>query len=394
MAIRFNNRFFLRNRNLNKWLGFLAALLILIFTIVISNSIVQKLKAEEQKKMETIVQAIELQGNSFDISDETRSLTLKITEDNTSMPMILVDETGTILDIRNMGEEQQKLLKDSVLLAKKLNEMAVTHTPIEVELPFGTQKIYYQNSSLLAQLRYYPIVLVLIILGFAAFTIWYFRTLNESQKSFLWAGMAKETAHQIGTPLSSLLGWIELLKLEEIDPSIINEMDNDIKRLNQIAERFSKIGSVPELETHNIADVCENTYKYLQTRISSGINFQFRAKPNVIQAQCNPELLSWVIENLVRNAVDAMQNRGKIEFMVYKSGNQAVISIQDNGPGIPPGMQNRIFEPGYTTKKRGWGLGLSLAKRIINDYHKGKIYVAQSGKEIGTQFIIQLKLSD
>lgn len=393
MAIRFNNRFFLRNRSLNKWLGFLVAVTILILTIVISNSIVQKLKDEERKKMETIVQAIELQGNAFDISDETRSLTLKITQDNTSMPMILVDESGIIADIINMGDEHELLLNDSVYLANKLNEMAVAHTPIEVELPFGTQKIYYENSSLLTQLRYYPVVLVLIILGFTFFTIWYFRTLNESQKSFLWAGMAKETAHQIGTPLSSLLGWIELLKLEDIDQTIVHEMGDDVKRLNQIAERFSKIGSVPELEKNNIAEVCRNTYAYLQPRISSGIDFQFRVKPPVIMAACNPELLSWVIENLVRNAVDAMQNRGKIEFMVYTSGNHAVISIRDNGPGIPAGLQKRIFEPGYTTKKRGWGLGLSLAKRIINDYHKGKIYVAESGRETGTQFIIRLKLS-
>lgn len=352
---------------------------------------VQKLKQEEQKKMEIIVQALELQGNSFDISDDTRALTLKISENNMSMPMILTDEDGVILDIRNMGHEHDKLLNDTSFLKKRLNEMAVQHTPIEVELPFGTQKIYYENSSLLSQLRYYPVVLVLIILAFTFFFIWYFKTLNDSQKSFLWAGMAKETAHQIGTPLSSLLGWIELLKLEEIDPSIMNEMETDVKRLNQIAERFSKIGSVPELKKYDLAEICAHTYDYLKSRISTGVDFKYKSPKTPVMVECNPELLSWVLENLVRNAVDAMQNRGKIELKTYYSGRFAVISLRDDGPGIPANLQNRIFEPGYTTKKRGWGLGLSLAKRIINDYHNGKIYVAESDKELGTQFIIKLK---
>ena len=393
MAIRINNQFFLRNRNLNKWLGFGIAVSILLLTIYVSNSIVQKLKVEEQKRMETIVQAIELQGNAFDISDETRALILKISENNTTMPMILVDEAGTILDIRNMGKDRDLLWQDAGYLSQKLREMAVQHHPIEVELPFGTQKIYYENSRLLTQLQYYPIALVLIILAFTAFTIWYFRTLNESQKSFLWAGMAKETAHQIGTPLSSLLGWIELLKLEQVDHTIVDEMENDVRRLNQIAERFSKIGSVPELRANNIVEVVSHTFEYLKPRISSGIDFQFRTKKDNIIVDCNPELLSWVIENLVRNSVDAMQNRGKIEIGIIQKHDTAIIKIIDNGPGIPPAFQKRIFEPGYTTKKRGWGLGLSLAKRIINDYHNGKIYVAESGKDIGTQIFIELSIN-
>lgn len=391
MNNRYQHLYFLRNRNFNKWLGFVIALLIVVLTIWVSNSIVHKLKKEEQKKMETIVKATELLS-SVEISEDTRALSLKIIEDNTSMPMLWVDEEGNLSEVRNLDNIEEKLYADSIYLKQKLKEMSSTHEPIDVELPFGTQKIYYENSSLLSQLRYYPIALVAIILAFAAFTIWYFRTLDESQKSFLWAGMAKETAHQIGTPLSSLMGWIELLKLENVEPTAVGEIENDVNRLKQIAQRFSKIGSQPELKEHDLVGIAEKTYHYLRTRISSGVDFQFRKKDDRILIDCNPELLSWVLENLVRNAVDAMQNRGKIELKVEKSDGKALISIRDNGPGIPSGLQRRIFEPGYTTKKRGWGLGLSLAKRIINDYHKGKIYVAESEKDKGTEFRILLRV--
>ena len=391
MKLRFNKKFFLRTRNLNKWLGFGFALLLLILTIWVSNSIVQKLKLEEQKKVETLVKATELLG-SFDTSDDARQIALKIIEDNTTMPVILVDENFEIGDVRNLEKIEDQLRNDSIFLKEKLDAMRAEHEPIEVNLPFGKQYIYYENSSLLSQLRYYPVALILTLLGFAAFTVWYFRTLDASQRSFLWAGMAKETAHQIGTPLSSLLGWIEILKLEETDPTIVNEIENDVQRLNQIAERFSKIGSVPELQQHDLVEIVAKTYDYLKPRISSGVNFQFRTKSDQLFVECNPELLSWVLENLVRNAVDAMQNRGKIEIKIEKLTSQVKISITDDGPGIPTSLQRRIFEPGYTTKKRGWGLGLSLAKRIINDYHKGRIFVAESEKNKGTQFQILLKL--
>ncbi|MGI9526905.1 MAG: sensor histidine kinase [Weeksellaceae bacterium] len=390
---RIKNKLF-KHRNINKWFGFIVALCIVIVTLGFSNVIVQKLKVQEQNKMETIVMGIELQANALDISDQTRALILKISEDNTSMPMILVDEMGELSYVKNLDDQEEKLRTDSVYLQNTLDRMAAQHAPIAVDLPFGTQQIYYQNSSLLTQLKYYPLVLVLIILAFTAFTVWYFRTLNESQKNFLWAGMAKETAHQIGTPLSSLMGWIEILRLEHVDETIMDEMDSDVKRLQQIAERFSKIGSVPELKEHNIVEIVENSYDYLKPRISSGIDFQMRVKVKELQVDCNPELLSWVIENLVRNAVDAMQNRGKIELKLIQQNHKAIISVSDDGPGIPVGLQNRIFEPGYTTKKRGWGLGLSLAKRIINDYHKGKIYVQSSAKDKGTVINIELGLKE
>lgn len=390
MRLRFNPRNLLHNRNLNKWLGFVLALFIVILTIWMSNSIVQNLKEEEQKKMQTIVKATELLG-SLDTSDDAQRIALKIIEDNTSMPMIWVDENKEVYEVRNLEKLKSELLTDSIFLQQKLAAMQAVHDPIQLDLPFGKQYIYYQNSSLLSKLRYYPLVLLGILLSFAAFTIWYFRTLEATQRSFLWAGMAKETAHQIGTPLSSLLGWIEILRLDNVDPSTLAEIENDVQRLNQIAERFSKIGSRPVLQPHNVVEITEKTYNYLKTRISSGINFQLRYKSPVIMVDCNPELLSWVLENLIRNAVDAMQNRGKIEIRAELIDGKAIITVTDDGMGIPNGLQKRIFEPGYTTKKRGWGLGLSLAKRIISEYHDGQIFVAKSDKEHGTQFKIILK---
>lgn len=390
MKLKLNQQNLLNNRNLNKWLGFSLAVIIVIITIWVSNSIVQNLKEEEQKKMETIVTATEVLG-SFDTSDDARSMALKIIEDNTSMPMILVDENKEAYEVRNLEKLEDRLLTDSIFLHQKLAELEAIHPPIEVNLPFGKQYIYYQNSSLLTQLRYYPLALLIILLSFGAFTLWYFRTLERTQRSFLWAGMAKETAHQIGTPLSSLLGWIEILRLENVDPSTLDEIENDVQRLNQIADRFSKIGSRPALKPHNLVEITEKTYNYLKPRISTGIDFQLRCRKDEINADCNPELLSWVLENLIRNAVDAMQNRGKIEVRTFVEHGKPTITVTDDGSGIPSHMQKRIFEPGYTTKKRGWGLGLSLAKRIINDYHEGQIFVAQSDKSFGTQFKIILK---
>lgn len=390
MKFEFRKLILYKNRETNKWLGFVVALLIVVLTIWISNSLVQQLRIEERKKMESIVNAMELQSSGLEITNETQKLILKILEDNTSMPMILVDENGQFLFQRNLDKIENELEGDSLFLKSKIVDMGNAHPYISVKLPFGQQKIYYENSSLLSKLQYYPLVLIGIILLFVWFTIWYFRTLDAAQRSFLWAGMAKETAHQIGTPLSSLLGWIEILKMENIDQTSVAEMENDIKRLSQIAERFSKIGSLPELEEVNLSQTLELTYNYLKKRISRKISFIFEQPNEPVYIHCNEELISWVLENLVRNAVDAMQNRGKIKLVLQESRGKVYIYVRDNGPGIPNRLQNRIFEPGYTTKKRGWGLGLSLAKRIIHDYHKGKISVSYSEKGKGTEFKIEL----
>src|SRR5690606_2538234 len=210
-------------------------------------------------------------------------------------------------------------------------------------------------------------------------------------QSFLWAGMAKETAHQIGTPLSSLLGWVEILKMEEMDQEPVLEIEKDIYRLNQITERFSKIGSLPELQPANLIEVTEASVNYLRDRISKKVDLRFNSDKEEIRIPLNVALYSWVIENLVKNSVDAMQNKGAINVYVTDKENSVIVSVADTGPGMPKKLHKRIFEPGFTTKQRGWGLGLSLAKRIIENYHKGKIFVAKSDKESGTEVKILLK---
>ncbi|MBV7440750.1 HAMP domain-containing histidine kinase [Weeksellaceae bacterium TAE3-ERU29] len=390
MFVKKAHRRLLNNQNFNKWLGFFIALIIVGTTILVSNNLVRQLRNEEHKKVETIVEALQLQSSGNEVSDQARGFALKILQENSTIPLILVDEDGAFLYQKNLDKIADKLETDSIFLKNHLEELEKKHAPIQVNLPFGVQEIYYQNSNLLMKLRYYPLVLIGIIILFFVFVFWYFRMLDSSYKSFLWAGMAKETAHQIGTPLTSLLGWLEILKLENIDKAIVDEMNNDVERLNQIAMRFSKIGSVPELKKTNVVEVVESTFNYLKKRISSKISFEFNAEKPQMFALANSELLSWVLENIVKNAVDAMQSRGSIKLNVIEDKVKIIIKIKDSGPGIPSGKLHRIFEPGFTTKKRGWGLGLSLAKRIIKEYHNGKIYVEYSDKNRGTQFCIEL----
>ncbi|HLV24496.1 MAG TPA: HAMP domain-containing sensor histidine kinase, partial [Moheibacter sp.] len=296
---------------------------------------------------------------------------------------------GELNSALNIPEEDQI---DSLKMNAIINHMKELREPIIIDLgEFGKQYVYYENSPLLTRLQYYPIILILVIILFVYFSYWYFKTLKNTEQSFLWAGMAKETAHQIGTPLSSLLGWVEILKMEEMDQEPVLEIEKDIYRLNQITERFSKIGSLPELQPNNLIEVTENSVNYLRNRISKKVDLRFNSDKEEIRIPLNVALYSWVIENLVKNAVDAMQNQGAINVYITDNENNVVISVADTGPGMPKKLHKRIFEPGFTTKQRGWGLGLSLAKRIIENYHKGKIYVAKSDKDSGTEIKILLK---
>lgn len=384
------NRFtLLKNRNLSKWIGFLFSLLIFGATVWYSNQFVHQLREEEQTKIENYANAIQLLGSDEILSSPVQNYLIGIIRGNNTMPVILMEETGEINEVLNIDEKVQN---DSTKMNQLILKMKDLHKPIEIDLgELGKQYVYYENSPLLKRLQYYPIILILIIILFVYFSYWYFKTLKNTEQSFLWAGMAKETAHQIGTPLSSLLGWVEILKLEDVNQEAVNEIEKDIYRLNQITERFSKIGSLPELHTSNIVEVTENTVTYLRGRISKHVDLQFNSSKEEIRVPLNVPLYSWVIENLVKNAVDAMQSKGAINIFVYDRDNRVYISVSDTGPGIPKQLQKRIFEPGYTTKTRGWGLGLSLAKRIIENYHKGKIFVAKSDKESGTEIRIVLK---
>ena len=256
-----------------------------------------------------------------------------------------------------------------------------------------TQKIYYRDSDLLNRLQFYPLGLLLILLLFGTIIYLVFQQNKIAEQNKLWAGLAKETAHQIGTPLSSMLGWVELLRLENTNEDIVSEIEKDVSRLNTIADRFSKIGSIPKLSKHDIVEETKNAFDYIQSRSFKQIDFKFvNNEDNPLFVDLNVQLYSWVIENLVKNAIDAMQGKGKLTITVFQDNSYARVLVTDTGKGLPKRLHRKIFDPGYTTKKRGWGLGLSLAKRIIEDYHKGKIYIKKSEMGIGTSFMIELKI--
>ena len=374
-----------RKRTSNIFL-LISAFVIVSLILWNTNSFFKKFKEEERLKMEiwATAQSELLQA---DEDQELGNLTLKVLGNNTSTPMILQNKDGSIRT-NNMPEE---MVADSTYLKKKMQQFASENDPIVIE-DRGEElaTLYYGNSEVLKKLKYYPIALLLIIFLFGAVIFFFFKTNKASEQNKLWAGMAKETAHQIGTPLTSLLGWNELLKAENINPEVTKEIGKDISRLQTITERFSKIGSTPELEMHDIVSETEKAYQYLKRRSSKLIQFSFSSNIDTILVPLNPPLYNWSIENLVKNGIDAMKGKGSISIKVEKTGNTVNILVADTGHGIPKGAFQTIFNPGVTTKKRGWGLGLSLVKRIIEEYHKGKIKVFSSSKE-GTIMQISLK---
>ena len=381
-------RNFLTKKINNRWIGFFIIFTIFILTIWSSNKVVQELKHEEHKRIENYAKALELVSSSEFLDSKTQDFLFKLIEDNKTIPVALVDEKNMIVDTKNIDES---ITKDSVQLNKYVANMKRSDQIIEIELIGSKNYIYFKNSKLLNQLQYYPFIIILLVIAFFGFAYWYFKTIRDTEKSYLWAGMAKETAHQIGTPLSSLMGWVELLKLEEIDQTSVIEIEKDVDRLKHIAERFSKIGSISELKQTDIISTTQQTVNYISQRISKRIEVNFKTDVEEFNINLNASLYSWVIENLMKNAADAMQNKGVLDIDIKTKGKFVEISVADTGSGIPTNLQKKIFQPGFTTKKRGWGLGLSLAKRIIEEYHKGKIFVAKSTKETGTEFKIMLR---
>ena len=302
----------------------------------------------------------------------------QIISNNTTIPVILV-ENNEIINFVNIDEQ---ITSDESKLSSYLKKLKKENEPIKIERDKNKfQYLYYGNSSLLNKLKYYPVALLLIIFLFGAVVYNFYRSTKMATQNKLWAGMAKETAHQIGTPLSSLIGWLEIMKADNVDETIVVEIEKDINRLQTITDRFSKIGSEPVLETRDIVAETKESFEYLQSRFSKQIEFSFKAPSEAILVSINPALHSWTIENLLKNAVDAMKGRGKLSLTIKDDGNFVKIRVSDSGKGIPKKEFKKVFEPGFTTKKRGWGLGLSLTKRIVEDYHKGNIKVAES--EIG-----------
>lgn len=354
-----------------------------------TNSFFKNFKEEERLKMEIWATAqSEFQQSSEDA--DLGNLHLKVFQNNTSTPMILVNKDGSV-KTNNMPREK---MADTAYIQNRIRKFGNENTPISIDQQGEhLATLYYGNSEVLNKLKYYPIALLLIIFLFGAVIFFFFKTNKASEQNKLWAGMAKETAHQIGTPLSSLLGWNELLKAEDINPEITKEIEKDISRLETITERFSKIGSLPKLDTRDIVEETKNAYEYLKLRSSKLIQFSFDSKVEPTKVLLNHSLYHWTIENLVKNGIDAMKGKGNIGIEILADGKQVHIKVSDTGHGIPKSNFQSIFNPGVTSKKRGWGLGLSLVKRIVEEYHNGKIKVLSSSKE-GTVMQVSLKVLD
>jgi signal transduction histidine kinase len=378
---------FSERRNVTRWTIIVASFFIITLILWNTYTFFQIFKNEERVKMQNWALA-QKKINSADI-DTDIELPFQIIQ--TATIPIIETEKDSIVNNKNIEED---ILKDNVKLQKFLTKLKNQNEPILMEGADGkTHYLYYGDSSLLNKLKYYPIALLLIIVLFGGLVYNFYRSTKMATQNKLWAGMAKETAHQIGTPLSSLIGWVEIMKADNVDQTTISEIEKDINRLQTIADRFSKIGSEPVLELKNIITETEQSFDYLQSRFSKQVVFSFKAPKTPIMISINPILHSWTIENLVKNAIDAMKGRGKISVEIENEGSFVKIKVSDTGKGIPKNQFNRIFEPGFTTKKRGWGLGLSLTKRIVEEYHKGKIKVLNSEIGKGTTIQVSFKIS-
>lgn len=378
---------FQKHTQLIRWTVVVLSFIIVALILWNTYDFFQKFKTEERTKMEILAKAYE-RFNTADLNADI-SLESKIIENNYNIPMIITNDKDSITLWSNL--DSLKISKN--YLANQLNLMKGQNKPILVSHSKGNVKqyIYYRDSDLLTKLKYYPIALILILVLFASVIYLFFKSNKIASQNKLWTGMARETAHQIGTPLSSLLGWIEILRLDNVNETTVEEIEKDVLRLSTIAERFSKIGSSPTLERVNCVAVLQQSLNYLKSRSSKQVHFKFKSQKDEIFTKLNVQLFSWVIENLIKNAIDAMDGKGKIELQIREDAKAINITVSDTGKGIPKNLFTQIFLPGYTTKKRGWGLGLSLAKRIIEDYHKGKIEVLKSEINKGTTFLISLK---
>ena len=377
--------FIKKNKN-NSWL--LGAFLIVALILWNTNILFQNLKKEERAKIELWGMAQqELIENST-----VNNLTFEVLQQTWINPMIQVNSQGKIIGHKNIDWDPQS--EDSLIIYKQLEKIKRENQPILIQyqdsLSNINQKLYYGDSVLLKKLQYYPLALLLIIFLFGAVLYFVFKTSKISEQNRLWAAMAKETAHQIGTPLTSMIGWITLLKdKEKSEP--LDEMEKDIERLQGITDRFSKVGSLPELQPADIVGETRKTLEYLEKRSSDLITFESELPPKKIFLPLNTQLFSWTVENLIKNGIDAMKGKGTISLKFFEASQTICIHISDTGSGIKKENFKKIFSPGFTSKKRGWGLGLSLAKRIITDYHKGKISVKTSELGKGTTFEIVLK---
>ena len=374
-------------RQLLKYIFIFVAILIAIASVVVSNMLVKNLAEEERQKIEVWNEAT--RAMTSESPSLNMQLILKIIQGNSSIPVILWSEKDGIISYNNIEIPEKG---QEAFLQKKLKELKAKNPPIAIDIEDGTfQYLYYDDSIILKRLNVYPyaqltVVFVFILIAFLALA-----STKKAEQNKVWVGLSKETAHQLGTPISSLIAWMEYLKTKEIDPALLKEMSKDVSRLEMIAERFSKIGSNPDPDPVNINNSIQSALEYMESRISSKVKICTDLPKEPVFVSMNDSLFAWVIENLIKNAVDAMEGYGEISFHVEDRGKYARIDITDTGKGIPKSKYKTIFNPGYTTKKRGWGLGLSLVKRIVESYHNGKIFVKSSEIGKGTTFRIELK---
>lgn len=376
---------------LTRWFFVLSSVLIISLILWNTYQFFNQLKDNERDKMKIWAAAFEeFQQVDLTNKDWNSELILSVLQSNTTTPMILHTLKEDKYDVNNLDS---LAIADPLKRQKLIEQFTSEYTPIEVKYKDEVlQTIYYGNSPIINKIKYYPAGLIIIIVLFFLAVYFFYQTSKSAEQNKLWAGMAKETAHQIGTPLSSLVGWAEILKSEQVNPEYIIEIEKDISRLETITERFSKIGSIPKLEETELVAITQASYEYLKTRTSKLIDFQIKVPKEKIHVNLNPQLFSWTIENLVKNGIDAMKGQGTISLEISTHNKKAIVRISDTGKGIPKKYFKKIFVPGFTTKKRGWGLGLSLSRRIIEVYHKGKIYVLKSVKNEGTTIEINLPL--
>lgn len=381
---------FYKNKNKIKWLIFICSVVISFGSIYYTNNLVEELKEREKRQIELLARALEYASV---YTDNLTFINQEIIQQNNSIPLIIMDEFGNPGEYKNINFGNKTTEEEKIeVLKSELIQMKEEYEPIQME---NGSFIFYRNSELLTSLRFYPYVQLAVIIVFGILAYAVFNQSKIAEQNQVWAGLTKETAHQLGTPIASLMAWIDYLKnspVWEENKEVIEEMDKDVVKLRMVTERFSSIGSKPVIQSENVFAVVDDAIAYLRPRISSKVEMTVNGYAQDIEAMINKPLFEWVIENICKNAVDAMRGQGKIEINIIKESEQFVIvDITDTGKGIEKRMFKRVFNPGFSTRKRGWGLGLTLAKRIIEGYHQGKVFVKQSEIGKGTTFRIILK---
>ena len=380
---------FFQNKNRIKWLIFISSVVIGFGSIYYTNLLVEELREREKRQIELLAKALEYASNN---TDNLSFINQEIIQQNYSIPVIIADASGNPLDTRNIkfrknASEQEK----DKQLRREIAKMKTEFEPIQIMDSY----VYYRNSELLISLKYYPYIQLSVILVFGVLAYFLFNQSKVAEQNKVWAGLTKETAHQLGTPIASLMAWLDYLKnspIWEENKEVIQEMDKDVVKLRMVTERFSSIGSKPSIQPESVFEVIDEAVNYLRPRISTKVDIKVNGFPNQVEALINKPLFEWVIENICKNAVDAMKGQGQITIDIIQESEKFVfVDISDTGKGMEKNMFRKVFNPGFTTRQRGWGLGLTLAKRIIEGYHQGKIFVKSSELGKGTTFRIVLQ---